>query len=494
MSKLIQEILSYTDALYPMIYIHSYEEVKVQNIVKELASDEKKVHEWSLVSSESLEDFLEPYVLDVEPLNEVFIVLKDIHSFLAKEHPQNQKIVAMLKNIIHKILVEEDAYANIILVSSQLVIPAELEKFIAVFEVPLPDYEAIQKIIRTFTKAYDEEISEKDLDRLSVYLKGLTEGEINILLNMAMQNDGRLGGYADEKLILMEKQQIIKKSGILEMIQTQNTLEDIGGLDNLKKWLEKKAIVFHKRKAAKDYGVATPKGVFIVGMPGCGKSLTAKATSILFDNIPLLRLDIGRLMGKYVGESEANMRKAISQAEAISPCILWIDEIEKAFSGIGASGGGNEVTSRLFGFFLTWMQEKTSEVYVVATANDISNLPPELLRKGRFDEVFFVDFPNEKEREQIFKVHIINRKKDEKHIKSINFKKLAQQTKGYSGADIETVVKETIEECFINDKEIAQTQDYLDVIKNITSMSEMLPEKVKEYNSLKEKMKLKLAT
>jgi len=302
MNKLTQEILSYIDALYPIIYINSYEEGKVNKIIKELALDEKKIDEWSLVSRESLEEFLEPYVLEIEPLDEVFIVLKDIHSFLKKEHPQNQKIVAMLKNIVQKILEEEDAYANIIIVSSQLVVPVELEKFIAVFEVPLPDYTEIKAIIQEFAKAYDEKISPKDLERLVTYLKGLTAGEINILLNMAIQNDGRLGGYADEALILNEKRQIIKKSGILEMVTTHYCLDDIGGLNNLKQWLEKKSIVFSKREEAKRYGVDIPKGVFIVGMPGCGKSLTAKATAILFDNIPLLRLDVGRIMGKYVGE------------------------------------------------------------------------------------------------------------------------------------------------------------------------------------------------
>jgi SpoVK/Ycf46/Vps4 family AAA+-type ATPase len=275
------------------------------------------------------------------------------------------------------------------------------------------------------------------------------------------------------------------------MIEANESLEDIGGLENLKNWLTKKSKVFSDIKEAKKFGVDTPKGVFIVGMPGCGKSLTAKATSILFDNIPLLRLDIGRLMGKYVGESESNMRKAISQAEAISPSILWIDEIEKAFTGIGKGGSGSEVATRLFGYFLTWMQEKKSEVYVVATANDISNLPPELLRKGRFDEVFFVDFPNQKEREQIFKVHITNRKHK---IDNIDISILASKTEGYSGADIETIVKETIENAFIDNKKEITTDDYLSVIRDITSISEMLKKQIDYYEKLKKELKMKKAS
>ena len=492
MNKLTQNILPYIDALYPIIYIHSYEEVKVDKTIKELKKEGKNIDEWSLTSSESLEEFLEPYVVETEILNETIILLKDIHSYLDINHQENQKIVAMLKNIVNKILNDEDAYGNIIIVSPILTIPKELEKVSTVLEVPLPTVEEIKTQIKDFIQAYGDVISTKDLEEIAIYFKGLTENEINILLNMAIQDSGSLESKKSQKFILSEKQQIIKKGGILEMIETNIMIDDIGGLYNLKSWLKKKAIIFQNLKKAQEYGVDIPKGVFIIGMPGCGKSLTAKATSILFDDIPLIRLDIGRLMGKYVGESESNMRKAIKQAEAISPCILWIDEIEKAFTGI--KSGGSEVATRLFGFFLTWMQEKRSEVYVIATANDISNLPPELLRKGRFDEVFFVDFPNIDERKQIFKVHIQNRKKDTKHIENIDFEKLAQQTDGYSGADIETIVKETIELCFINNIEIAKTENYLEIIDSITSISDMLPEKIKNYNELKNKMKVKSAT
>lgn len=494
MKSLVSKIQPFTDALYPIIYIHSYEELKMDGVIRELADGNIRIDEWDLTKSESLIDFLEPYVLGTEELDEVFIVLKDAHSFLEKHHPENQKIVAMLKKIVNKILADEEAYANIIIVSPILTIPEELEKYIAVFTVDLPTYEEIKSFILEFAKAYDETISPENLEKFATYLRGLTEREINILLNMAIQNDGKLGGLVDETLILNEKKQIIKKSGILEMIDTHETLDDIGGLENIKQWLTKKAAIFKDIKKAREYGVDTPKGVFIVGMPGCGKSLTAKATALLFDNIPLLRLDIGRLMGKYVGESEGNMRKAIAQAEAISPSILWIDEIEKAFTGIGKGSGGSEVATRLFGYFLTWMQEKSSDVYVIATANDITNLPPELLRKGRFDEVFFVDFPKVEERKQIFEVHIKNRKSDSIHWKDIDMDKLAKETEGYSGADIETVVKETIEEAFISDKSVAETDDYLKTIKGTVSISDMLSEQIKYYKETKQKLKIKPAS
>ena len=220
-------------------------------------------------------------------------------------------------------------------------------------------------------------------------------------------------GTDDVELAVEEKRQIVKKSGILEMVSAAEGIDDIGGLEELKTWLKRKAAILADLTRAKDFGVDTPKGVMIVGMPGCGKSLTAKAASTLF-GLPLLRLDVGSLMGKYVGESESNMRRALQLADAVSPCVLWVDEVEKAFAGIG--GAGAETTSRLFGHFLTWMQEKTKPVFVVATANAIANLPPELLRKGRFDEIFYVDFPSKAERAEILHVHLRKRAQEERGI------------------------------------------------------------------------------
>ncbi|WGZ94440.1 MAG: AAA family ATPase [Candidatus Thiothrix putei] len=276
--------------------------------------------------------------------------------------------------------------------SSESYIPRELEKFITVFDLPLPDEQDIREVIHSYAEAYEQAISDDDVTTLALAFQGLTRYEIGQLLNRGYQRSGSIG-VEDLDLVHSEKAQIIKKSGIMEMLTVREKLEDIGGLLNLKPWLQQKAKVMNDWSNARQFGVAMPKGVMIVGMPGCGKSLTAKATAALF-NLPLLKLDMGSLMGKYVGESEGNMRRAIKVAEAVSPCVLWVDEVEKAFVGIGSGGAGSEVATRLFGYFLTWMQEKTSQVFVIATANDISALPPELLRKGRFDEIFYVDFPN----------------------------------------------------------------------------------------------------
>jgi SpoVK/Ycf46/Vps4 family AAA+-type ATPase len=273
-------------------------------------------------------------------------------------------------------------------------------------------------------------------------------------------------------------------------VATAEQLDNVGGLKQLKTWLKQKAHVLHNLNDALDFGVEAPKGVMIVGMPGCGKSLTAKATASLF-NLPLLRLDVGSLMGKYVGESEANMRRALQLAEAVSPCVLWVDELEKAFVGIGSGGAGSEVATRLFGYFLTWMQDKTGAVFVLATANDISALPPELLRKGRFDEIFYVDFPNLSERVGIFDIHLSKRKKN---TSAIDVKKLAEKTDGFSGADIEAVVKEAIEVAFVNNRTALTTDGLLNVIDNTHSLKEVMKDKVQEYADKFANLKIKPAS
>lgn len=309
---------------------------------------------------------------------------------------------------------------------------------------------------------------------------------------MALFEGGNINP-GDLRLITEQKKQVIRKSGILEMISdnVRDNIKNIGGLESLKKWLERKSKVYKKINEAEKFGVDMPKGVLIAGMPGCGKSLSAKATAMLF-GVPLLRMDMGRLMGKYVGESEANMRKAIKLAEAISPCVLWIDEMEKAFAGIGGNGGGSDVTTRLFGTFLTWLQEKESMAFVVATANDISNLPPELMRKGRFDEIFFVNLPNDKERKNIFEIHIKRRR--EQDLKNIDVTELVNNTKGYSGADIEGVVKTAIEEVFSDGRKYLSTNDILKAIRETHSLSEIMKDSIDKINKFYKQYKFKNAS
>lgn len=415
--------------------------------------------------------------------NNVFLLIKNAN--LELEKPE---ILAYIKKISELKYSNPSYNFTFLIVSESSSVPKELEKFTSILEIKNMNQEEIEKYIKEFAKKHDVKIAKEDLGEISISLKGLTRLEIDHVLNMMIENKKSIS-ISDRQIIIREKGQIIKKSAILELIDFKEQINDIGGLEGLKEWLENKSKVFRKLDEAKKFGVDTPKGVLLVGMPGCGKSLAAKASARLF-NAPLLRLDIGRLLGKYVGESEQNMRLALKTAESISPCILWIDEIEKAFAGIDQSSGASDITKRLFGQFLTWLQEKENTVFVVATANDISSFPPEFLRKGRFDEVFFVDFPNEEERERIFEIHLEKRGKNPEDIDVL---KLAKATEGYCGADIEEIVKLTLETAFINEEEIG-TEDILSSIKEIDSLSIILQEKIENLKKGFEKFKIKSAT
>lgn len=505
--KMKEKLNHYIDAGFPMIYINTFEEMKADGIIADVSkSVNRGVIEWdasngrrdwvlkngNLLKSQcdtcidevySLEHMLS-MVKDEGELSQKILVIKDAHYFF-----DNPIIISIIKDIGHKIL--SGLEATIFIVTPILSIPCELEKFTTVLEIGYLIDEEISEVISNFINEYElTKISQNLLDEMIGAFKGLTEYEIKNILALAYSNDGSFT-KSDLKLIHDQKQQVIKKSGILEMIQLNESLDDIGGLDNLKNWLKKKAAVFNNLNKAVEFGVDMPKGVLIAGVPGCGKSLNAKAAAKLFD-VPLLRLDMGRLLGKYVGESEANMRNAISLAEAIAPCVLWIDEIEKAFAGIGESGGGAEVTTRLFGNFLTWMQEKNSAAFVVATANDILKLPPELMRKGRFDEIFYVGLPNDEERKKIFEIHIAKRRKSD--LLKLNINELVQKTEGYSGADIEGVVKDSIEAVFAAGKSELTTSDLLEAIKNTHSLSEIMKEPLEKMSKEYENRKFKNAS
>lgn len=486
-------LASYIDALYPIIYMEHFDFKVIDEIIADIA-DNRKIIEYNnglgIVNFQNKEtmykcnlfEFLES-VKDDGYDNPVFIVLKDVHNQL--EEPE---IISLLKYIAQRNLYNEDYGASIFIVSSKLKVPTELEDFITVFDIPLPTVMEIENIIKDFKDDLNIEVSQDVLSEIALSFKGLNEFQIKQILNLAYQDGGCLD-FDDKQLILRQKEQLIKKSNLLEMVAVRESIDEIGGLENLKEWLDKKRKIFKQLDKAIKFGVDIPKGIMIVGMPGCGKSLAAKATAKLFE-MPLVRLDVGRLMGKYIGESEENMRKALKLSEAISPCVLWIDEIEKAFSGIGGAGGGSDVTTRLFGQFLTWMQEKESAVFIVATANDISKIPPEFLRKGRFDELFYVDLPNNKERRKILEIHLKKRKK----WSGQDLSSLVEDTQGYNGADLEAIVKDAVESCFIEEKDKVSTEKLKESQKNIKSISSTLEKRIKEIKESVKDMDLKSAS
>lgn len=489
------KLVRYIDAGFPIIYINTFEEDKVDSIISEISSG-KDVYEWNetngyidfetktpLFEGCSLEEMLDQLKIP-DLLDRKMLVFKDIIPYL-----DEPRIVSKVKGLAR--MINQGVDSVIIIVSSTLVIPKDIEKYITILEMDYLNTDEIKEVINNFVKEnLNQQVNEKLIEEFALAFKGLTEFEILNLLALSYSDDGELSRN-DLRLIFDQKQQMIKKSGILEMIPLKETIDDVGGLENLKAWFMKKAKVYKNMDNARKFGVDMPKGVLIAGVPGCGKSLNAKAAANLFE-VPLLRLDMGRLMGKYVGESEGNLRKAIALAEAISPCVLWIDELEKAFVGIGGTGGGAEVTTRLFGYFLTWLQEKESPTFVVATANDITKLPPELLRKGRFDEIFYVNLPNREEREKIFNIHIKKRRPQD--LQNIRIKELVDMTEGFSGADIEGVVKDAIESAFAEDKISIQTVDVCNAIKNTHSLSEIMKDALEKMTKEYENRKFKSAS
>ena len=490
----VDMLASYIDALHPIIYINHFDFKVIDEAIVHVGESAKCVefnNALGLVDFKTkspmqecnLEQFLK-LTMDDGFEHDTFLVLKDIHGEL-----NNPKIIALLKKIAENNLYNDDYNATIFIISEITVIPRELENYITVFDIPLPALNEIQALIREFIDDLEIAVEEDIINDIALSFKGLNEFQIKQILNLAYQDGGCID-KDDKLLILKEKEQFIKKSGMLEIVPFSETVDDIGGLENLKKWLARKAKIFANLDKAIKFGVDIPKGIMIIGMPGCGKSLTAKATASLFE-IPLVRLDVGRLLGKYVGESEENMRKALKLSEAISPCVLWIDEIEKAFAGVGGDGGGSDVTTRLFGQFLTWMQEKENTVFIVATANDISRMPPEFLRKGRFDELFFVDLPNGEERRKILDIHLKKRKKWNKSIDSIA---LIKETEGFNGADLEAVVKDTIEMAFIDGKTTISTEDLLRSVKDTKSISSTLKDKIIQIKDTVSKIDIKPAS
>jgi len=500
--KMETNLIKYLRARRPIVWVNSGDYKEIDTIVKEATKEyqDKAIYEYrafgavdfeTKVKEEAVTDlykFLDTLYSEGIKTN-VFLLIKN-----AEEEMKDAKNIAYIKKIAETRYSSPDYNFTIIIVSETETVPKELEKFTSILDIPNMTKDEIETYILKFSNDNNIKVDKKDIGEVAISLKGLTKLEIDHVLNMIIESKNNIS-ISGRDIIIKEKGQIIKKSSILEIIDFKEKIEDIGGLEGLKEWLKSKAQIFRRLDEAKKFGVDTPKGVLLVGMPGCGKSLAAKASARLF-NVPLLRLDIGRLLGKYVGESEHNMRVALKTAESISPCILWIDEIEKAFAGINQDGGASDITKRLFGQFLTWLQEKENTVFVVATANDITAFPPEFLRKGRFDEVFFIDFPNEEERERIFEIHL---EKRGKLTDAIDINELVKVTEGYCGADIEEVVKNTVENIFIleteneEEKEIT-TQDLLESAKNIDSLTNILADKIEVLKKSYDKFKIKSAS
>lgn len=478
-------------ARFPYIYIPTWEEDRVLSKINDIATDEdkirtkRKVFTWRVTSglkenSSSAEENTQAPLKALEFIEKydepsIFILL-DFHVFMGeKNRAPDPQIIRKLRDLLTSL--KQSTYPkNIIFISPSLTLPDELQKDITIVDFDLPNMEEITEVLDEMIEANQQagriiiDVTPEEKEKLINAAIGLTLQEAENAFARAMVDDGRLD-ISDLDIILEEKSQIIKKIGILEFIESDVDINDVGGLENLKKWLNKRDKSW--LDSAKKYCLPSPKGVLITGVPGCGKSLVAKSISSMWQ-LPLLRLDVSRIFSGIVGSSEENMRRAIKVAEALSPSILWIDEIEKGFGGIGSSGDSGTST-RVFGTFLTWMQEKTKSVFVIATANNIDNLPPEFLRKGRFDEIFFVDLPTHKERTEIFRVHLEKRLKTPEakgdfEITETVSKNLADITEGFGGAEIEQMVIAGLFEAFSEDRSL-KLEDLQMAISNTIPLS-----------------------
>lgn len=500
MEMLIDELKLLVRARYPVVYLVSSEEERVDRMLEEAAIRLKKtLYSWTgtegfwrvdakrkdlpaihagsspvdLGAHPSGDDSLRIPLsaLDhiVDSKEHALFALKDFHPFL--ELPG---IVRRLRDVISHI---RHSYKTLLLVSPVLKLPPELEKDVTVVDVPLPYSRELMELLRKFVRHAKSDsrfrvtLSQEMAERIVKAAQGLTEAQAWRVFSKVLVADQHFDD-TDLPKILEEKKQIIRKLGILEYYEGAASLDDIGGLDGLKRWLGNRRDAFTDR--AREYGLPEPKGVLLLGVQGCGKSLACKAIAATW-NLPLLRLDVGRIFSSYIGASEENMRKAIRIAESLAPVVLWIDEIEKGFSGAKGSGAADAgATMRVFATFLTWLQEKTQPVFVAATANQIQDLPPELLRKGRLDEIFFVDLPSREERKAIFDIHLRKRKRKPE---GFDIERLVASSEGYSGAEIEQAIVASMYDAFAAAREFA-TEDVERALRESVPLSTTMAEDI----------------
>jgi ATPase family associated with various cellular activities (AAA)/AAA+ lid domain len=477
------QLLPAVQAGVPLIQIVSFETLRVHALVNEIAKSLRfKWFSWNRVEGlkawnasrnqfdEADEQFaspssmLEHYASDEFADNSI-LILEDFHPDLGESQPL---MIRRLRNIA----LDPPPRRCLILCQPMQLVPEELQKEMQVLELPLPSVDELGSIHKRVCTKFDI-AADEPRNRLLEAALGLTIMEAQVAFGKAAVSDKVLGD-AQVDFVVKEKEQIIRKSGYLEYFHPSYSLQDVGGLDVLKGWLKKRGRGFDTE--AREFGLDTPRGALLLGIPGTGKSLTAKAIAATW-RYPLLKLDMGKVYGGIVGQSESNMRNALQVAEAMAPCVLWLDEIEKGMSGMESSGSTDGGTSsRVMGTFLTWLQEKTRPVFVVATANRIGQLPPELLRKGRMDEIFFVDLPSDKARREILAIHLAKKKRK---VADFDLDALVAKSKGFSGAELEEAVKEALFQAFDEGHQLT-TDDIVNAIGRTTPLSRTRGEEIKQ--------------
>jgi SpoVK/Ycf46/Vps4 family AAA+-type ATPase len=474
-----EELNILIQAQYPLIYLVTAEEDRAEKEIATIAQmkqSPRKMFVWTLThgmveygqARTTQHNTISPEAAiewTTRQKESGIYVFKDLHPF-----KDSAAVTRWLRDAIASFQGTQKA---IVLMSPIQQVPIELEKEVVVLDFDLPDLASLDRVLSgQLERTRQNRLSAEGREKLLKASLGLTKDEAEKVYRKAYVKRGKIT-EAEVDIVLSEKKQLIRRNGILEFIEEDETLDSVGGLDELKGWLVQRSGAFSER--ARGYGLPQPKGMLILGVPGCGKSLIAKTTSRLW-GLPLLRLDMGRVYdGSMVGRSEANLRGALKTAESISPAILFIDELDKAFAGTsGSADSDGGTSSRIFGSFLTWMQEKTSPIFVMATANRVERLPGEFLRKGRFDEIFFVDLPTQSEREAVFKIHLSKRNRD---LERFDLEQLSKVADGFSGAEIEQALIAAMYDAFAQDREFTQL-DIIAAIKATLPLSRTMTEQV----------------
>ncbi len=476
-SRADTEISILIRARYPIIYVVSWEERRVEDAIRGLVGQGKKVYTWSVThglqppppTGGAANTALAAMEFVEKCSEDAVFVFKDLHASIL-----DSVITRRLRDLAGKL---KNSRKTLVILAPILRLPPELEKDITVVDYALPTYDELGDLLDLVIDKMKRDGAEVDVDlqpeereRVIKAAQGLTLTEAeNVFARSLVEKRG-----FDVGVILSEKEQIIRKSGLLEYYPATEKFADVGGLDVLKEWLKQRSSGFTEK--AKAFGLPEPRGILLLGVQGCGKSLSCKAVASLW-NLPLLRLDVGKIFSGIVGSSEQNIRRAIQVAESVAPVVLWMDELEKGFAGVQSSPFSDAgTTSRVFGTFVTWLQEKTAPVFVVATANDVSQLPPELLRKGRFDEIFFVDLPDDDERKDIFRIHLAKRKRDPA---AFDIDGLAAASAGFSGAEIEQAVVSALYDAFAAGQELS-TEHVLRAVRSSVPLSVTMAEQIAE--------------
>lgn len=459
-------------ARYGLIYLVAVEEDPVDEVLTQVATltnPHRIIRAWDVVRGWSDNEADKGSLMQAlsritkaSPQESNLFVLKDAHPFLKPSQPGNIPNIRQVRNLAAD-LKAQNSRATVIFVSYALELPPDLTEEITVIDFPLPSPVEIDQLISQLVVPDKLKVSGLSREQLVKACQGLSRARIRRVLAKALAAKQQVN-ETDIEGVLAEKQQVIRQTGILEFFHTKESLNQVGGLDTLKQWVRLRQDAFTEE--ARHYGLPNPKGVLLVGIQGTGKSLSAKTIAHEW-RLPLLRLDAGRLFSGLVGESESRARQMVQLAEAMSPCVLWIDEIDKAFGNVTSGVDGDSGTSRrVFGSFITWMQEKTAPVFIVATANNVQVLPAELLRKGRFDEIFFLNLPTEKERREIFRLHLQRLRPS--RLREFDLDRLAQQAHQFSGAEIEQGIIDAMHQAFgVRHNQSRRDFDTEDIIRAI---------------------------